>query len=236
MLNNRIEDDDDNAALAATADVIEKAYLTHLKSDATRRRRFLDKFIELCDSSDIAYINERVDGFKRDFVCLLPLELVEKILGYLDWRDVLNCCSVSSLWNRTISQSFDNMWLKFIVDNIPLNESSLSNHQTDLNLKDLFVKLMNQKTRLETGKLFRTSKIDLVDINAIGLYKNIVCTGKIYFYRNKIMIFKLASKLSQSYCKILEIRRASEQHRRHRSNQILAVLQKHSIDITRCQS
>lgn len=73
-----------------------------LRSNPEYRRDFIDKFLNSCDSSDLVYINEKLDEFKKDFFTLLPVELVEKILNYLDWKTLINCCQVNFL-NKTAS-------------------------------------------------------------------------------------------------------------------------------------
>lgn len=59
-----------------------------------RRELVIDKLLAMCDTDDLVYLNKRVDDYKRDFFALLPLELIERILVFLDWQTILNCCQV----------------------------------------------------------------------------------------------------------------------------------------------
>ena len=61
------------------------------------RIEFFDRLLSLCSSNDLMYLSSRLDEYKRDFVSLLPTEVVDKILGYLNWKDLLNCAQVSNI-------------------------------------------------------------------------------------------------------------------------------------------
>jgi hypothetical protein len=165
---------------------IAKDCLMHLKSNSINRQQFIDKLLALCDPADLIYLSRRVDAYKRDFISLLPIEVVEVILKFLDWRTILNCCQVNTVWNETISKSFNKMWYNIILEQIPLNqiyllkETQSSNFEDDSNLKNykkIFVDLVNRTKSLESGKLFASWQIGPVEINAISSYKNIIATG-----------------------------------------------------------
>ena len=51
----------------------------------------------------------------RDFVNLLPYEILEKVLDYLDFEDILNCCIVSKSWNERLS-NFCSVWKNRAID------------------------------------------------------------------------------------------------------------------------
>lgn len=63
-------------------------------SDSQKREAFLNNVLKMCEPQDLVYLTERLDEFKRDFFVLLPIELVERCLTYLDWKSLLNCCQV----------------------------------------------------------------------------------------------------------------------------------------------
>jgi hypothetical protein len=58
------------------------------------RRLFIDEFLRMCNSNDLNYLSRKLDDYKRDFICLLPNELIEIVLNYLDWKSLLSCCQV----------------------------------------------------------------------------------------------------------------------------------------------
>ena len=69
------------------------------------RLDFFDRMLRLCSSNDLMYLSTRLDECKRDFVSLLPTEVVDKILTYLDWKDLLSCSQVGfNHWSTRISQ------------------------------------------------------------------------------------------------------------------------------------
>ena len=39
----------------------------------------------------------------RDFITTLPIEILEQILNYLSFEDLMNCCLVSKRWNEYLS-------------------------------------------------------------------------------------------------------------------------------------
>lgn len=63
------------------------------------RAQFIDKFISLCEPYDLMYLSMRIDETKRDFIWMLPTEVVEIILSYLDWTTLLKCCQVEPLYS-----------------------------------------------------------------------------------------------------------------------------------------
>lgn len=69
------------------------------KKNSKRRELVIDKLLAMCDTDDLVYLNKRVDDYKRDFFALLPLELIERILVFLDWQTILNCCQVELNFN-----------------------------------------------------------------------------------------------------------------------------------------
>ena len=68
--------------------------INYLKVNPNERRKFIDKFLKICEPKDLNYMSEKLDEYKKDFISQLPIEIVETILGHLDWRSLLNCCQV----------------------------------------------------------------------------------------------------------------------------------------------
>jgi hypothetical protein len=67
-----------------------------LKENSSDRQEFIDSFLECCNSNDLFYLNSKLNDFKRDFLTILPNEIIQLILNYLDWKDLINCCQVFS--------------------------------------------------------------------------------------------------------------------------------------------
>ncbi len=65
-----------------------------LKANPNEKRMFIDDFLSLCDFADLMHLNNRLDDFKRDFIALLPNEIVEIIISNLDWETLLICAQV----------------------------------------------------------------------------------------------------------------------------------------------
>lgn len=55
---------------------------------------FINKFLSMCSPADLTQVNVKLEELKRDFICMLPIEVVEVILKCLDWKSLLNCCKV----------------------------------------------------------------------------------------------------------------------------------------------
>lgn len=87
----------DTAAASATALEIEsllKRFFIATSNAKESREVLIDKLLAMCEPDDLVYLSKRIDQFKRDFFALLPLELIERVLVYLDWETILNCCQV----------------------------------------------------------------------------------------------------------------------------------------------
>ena len=60
------------------------------------KHEFIDNFLKICEPHDLFYISSKLEVYKKDFISLMPIEVVENILGYLDWQSLINCCQVNS--------------------------------------------------------------------------------------------------------------------------------------------
>ena len=72
----------------------QEKFLNYLKENSDSRQNFIDKFLKICDSKDINYLSAKIDEYKKDFINLLPIEIVHLILSYLDWKTMLSCAQV----------------------------------------------------------------------------------------------------------------------------------------------
>ena len=84
-----------------------------LKLNSKERFKFIDRFMSLCDPSDLMHLNKKLNEYKRDFISLLPIEIAEQILGQLDWKTLLNCCQVIFEKKKFYNQNLNSHNLKF---------------------------------------------------------------------------------------------------------------------------
>ena len=78
--------------------------------DASSRIELLCRLFSQCSHHEQVILMERLPVYlRRDFLSLLPTELVPKILCYLRLGDVFSCLSVSSRWNQIITDC-DQYW------------------------------------------------------------------------------------------------------------------------------
>jgi len=65
-----------------------------------QRLAVLFRLVKLCSPSELyEYSNYMTDLLRRDFVSLLPAELVDRVLSYVDHKSLLRACCVSIvLW------------------------------------------------------------------------------------------------------------------------------------------
>ena len=64
------------------------------KLETKDKQAFIDCFLKLSEPNDLFYLNDKLEKYKKDFICLLPIEIVEIIFRYLDWQSLLSCCQV----------------------------------------------------------------------------------------------------------------------------------------------
>ena len=147
---------------------------------AQERTDFIHKFIDLCSPSDLAQVNMKLEELKRDFICMLPIEIVEVILSYLDWKSLLNCCQVNSKWNRIISGDFNRLWFELCVKVLAVNEFKCEPFQCreDVNYKSIFIEILRDSKSLQSGKLFRNWSVGPTEANSLAIYKDTIATGE----------------------------------------------------------
>lgn len=73
---------------------IDKAALNLLREDSKRRQNFFIDLLKICEPQDLVFMEQNLAEYKRDFFVYLPNEIVEIIIGFLDWKSLLNCCLV----------------------------------------------------------------------------------------------------------------------------------------------
>lgn len=89
------EQEEEDSSASCEIDKFLKRYLNGEKPlNKPKREQLIDKVLAMCEPEDLVYLSKRLDDFKRDFFALLPLEIIERVLNFLDWKSVLNCCQV----------------------------------------------------------------------------------------------------------------------------------------------
>ena len=68
------------------------------------RKMLIDKFLGMCQPHDLMYLHRRLDEYKKDFVCCLPVEIVELIFNQLDLTSLLNCCQVKKYFKLLLTR------------------------------------------------------------------------------------------------------------------------------------
>ncbi len=72
----------------------------------SQREAAIEELLENIGPREKWLLQNRVpDLLFRDFVTGLPMEILENVLSYLSCQDLLNCCQVSSSWNKILSGS-----------------------------------------------------------------------------------------------------------------------------------
>jgi hypothetical protein len=168
---------------ATEANRIENECLDHLRTNRIDRKQFIDKFLTVCEPTDLIHLSQRLNEYKKDFISKLPVEIVELILGYLDWKSLINCCQVNKTWRKKLTYDFNLIWYNQIFKNIAIDSSrfnALKKLETDSsinNYKHVFLYLINNSLKLENGNLFRSWQVYPYEISAITSYQNTIATA-----------------------------------------------------------
>jgi len=76
----------------------------YLKLASFQRLAVLFRLVKLCSPSELyEYSNYVTALLRRDFVSLLPAELVDRLLSYVDYKSLLRACCVSIVHTTTTS-------------------------------------------------------------------------------------------------------------------------------------
>lgn len=70
--------------------------------------------------------------------------------------------------------------MRWCLKVLPVDEFTIENFSFDSNFKKIFVDILKDSKLLENGKLFRNWSVGPTEINALGIYQNILATGKIF--------------------------------------------------------
>ena len=87
-------------------------FLSHFKEElnSEQKEETICSLIHILESKEKYLLQSSLpDLLYRDFIQLLPYELLERIIGFLEFEDILNCCKVSKLWNEKLT-NFSRIW------------------------------------------------------------------------------------------------------------------------------
>ncbi len=89
---------------------------------------------------------------------------------------------MNKAWNSKLSNCFNNVWLEKCLSILPINILNQTNtiNFEELNYKNVFFEIYRKSKLLEKGSLFRNWSVGPAEINAIGLFEDILVTGFIY--------------------------------------------------------
>ena len=78
----------------------------------------MDALIDACRPEQKWRLQQKLPELLfRDFFQDLPAELLDKVLGYLDCTNLLNCIKVSKVWHDRLTAN-RNLWRVMITYNI----------------------------------------------------------------------------------------------------------------------
>jgi len=81
------------------------------KLTSRQRLAMLCRLVDLCSPSELyEYSNYVTDMFRRDFISLLPAELVDHVLSYVDPESLLRACCVGIRMYIIVKMRLDKFW------------------------------------------------------------------------------------------------------------------------------
>lgn len=154
----------------------------YTKLDDTRRNFTIDCLIACSGSSQLCHLHAKTSELlHRDFLRLLPVELREHLLSFLDGKSLLTCCKVSKVWNEVINSS-SRVWLGACMRSGLVVNKSIDNGDAKF-WKSFFLKMARRRHHMKTYKCFtdKTYERNLRRVTAVFYYKGKVATGNLIF-------------------------------------------------------
>lgn len=150
----------------------------------TERNLTIDYIIACSGSSQLLHLYAQTSMLlHRDFLKLLPAELREHLLSYLDGKSILTCCSVSKTWNEILSSS-PRVWQQACqrsgliiskdIDNVDGFEKAFPKYW-----KTFFLEMTKRRHQMVTYKCFTAKSYEkfLRRVTAVYYYKGKIATG-----------------------------------------------------------
>lgn len=142
------------------------------------RNLTIDCLIACSGASQLWHLHSKTTALlHRDFIKLLPIELREHLLSYLDGKALLACCCVSKTWNELISAS-SRVWLQACQKSGLVVSKDVDNADAKY-WKSFFLQMTRRRHQMKTYKCFtsKTYERNLRRVTAVYYYKGKVATG-----------------------------------------------------------
>lgn len=144
------------------------------------RNLTIDFLIANSGSSQLLHLYAKTtELLHRDFLRLLPVELRENLLSYIDGKSILTCCSVSKTWNEILSSS-SRLWQQACQRSGLIIGKNVDNADAKY-WKSFFLEMTIRRHQMITYKCFTTKSYEkfLRRVTAVYYYKGKVATGNI---------------------------------------------------------
>ncbi|XP_054715410.1 F-box/WD repeat-containing protein 2-like [Uloborus diversus] len=142
------------------------------------RNLTIDCIIACSGSSQLLHLHSQTKALlHRDFLKLLPAELREHLLSYLDGKSLLTCCCVSKTWNQVICSS-SRVWQQACLRSGLVICKYLDNIDAKY-WKSFYVEMARRRHQMITQKCFNSKTYDrnLRRVTAVHYYKSKVATA-----------------------------------------------------------
>ncbi|GFS42943.1 hypothetical protein TNIN_192501 [Trichonephila inaurata madagascariensis] len=143
-----------------------------------KRNFTIDSMIACSGSSQLSHLFAKTSILLyRDFIKLLPAELKEHLLSFLDGKCLLTCCCVSKTWNEFISSS-SRVWQDACQHSGLIVNKDIDNADAKY-WKSYFLEMTRRLDHMKTYKCFSTKTYDrnLRRVTAVYYYKGKVATA-----------------------------------------------------------
>ncbi|XP_013788753.2 F-box/WD repeat-containing protein 2-like [Limulus polyphemus] len=143
-----------------------------------QRNQTVDRIITLSGAIQLRHLYNRLEHLVcRDFLKLLPPELQEQLLLYLDPKTLMVCCSVSHTWNQVISSSVKAWQQACTRFGFRVDRNFLSGDGPYW--KQFFIEMNHRRLELKKGKCFdhQVYDRDLRKVTAVYYAKGKIATA-----------------------------------------------------------
>ncbi|KAJ8021058.1 F-box/WD repeat-containing protein 2 [Holothuria leucospilota] len=159
---------------------VSRTFVADLSSE--QRCLLLDQIITNCGAEQLKHLSNHLEGFlKRDFLKLLPPELGNYLLSWLDPQTLGRSCAVSKHWNKMISEC-DEVWEKncrIIGYNSLEDEEDDVTSNNGVRWKAVYKTVLSQLKKLKDGSAFdsKTLRGHTARVYALNYYHGKIASG-----------------------------------------------------------
>lgn len=155
---------------------------TFARSLSNRQKcSLLDQIITSCGAEQLSHLSTHLEGFlKRDFLKLLPPELGNYLLSWLDPETLGRSCRVSKHWNKMITEC-DEVWEKNCriigYNSADGDEDPIS--ENGVRWKLVYKMVLNQLGKLKDGSAFdsKTLRGHTARVYALNYFNGKIASG-----------------------------------------------------------